>query len=355
MADLITESTTVNERPQTATPSDHPVGRRSSRANEPISRNSNGIDVIPTNNDIKSNDITGSSAAGSENVPVKIVKTASAIRVAPALQPSVLSARSSRPVSSRIPKNVPSVPGIVQHTKGLASSKNDDDSVVDTSRLVRPVSPLMTGSRDKRANIPDAVEARLRLETSKKALRELRSVERRMSWDLQREEKKFIRDVKKTRESDLMQYYKKDSNEMKEYVAQKAKERKVIELAEQKEFQEFKRFARDSHKEHMKKVWAEALDYSTAFSAWQEELKLEYIRREKESASVKKENFDVERVVKQWTKNVELILLSEEREWARQLEAEYALRKATEEQKKLDDKLKILQAAKSRPLSANFI
>lgn len=263
---------------------------------------------------------------------------------------NIRSNTASRPSSARN--------GVIQSARAAAplshrTDQKDTSDLVDTSRLARPFSPLT--HRSNKSSTPDAVEARLQLESSKKALRELRTAERRMSWDLQREEKKFVKDVRKSRESELLAYYKQDSQEMKQYVSHKERERRVVELAEQKEYQEFKRFARDSHKEHMKKVWAEALDYSTAFSKWQEELKEAFFKKEKDLANVKKESFDVERVVKQWTKNMEQLLLSEEREWARQLEAEYALRKATEEQKKLDEKLKLLQAAKNRPLNADYI
>uniref|UniRef100_A0A7S1AAX8 Uncharacterized protein n=1 Tax=Noctiluca scintillans TaxID=2966 RepID=A0A7S1AAX8_NOCSC len=88
---------------------------------------------------------------------------------------------------------------------------------------------------------PPVAEWRRMLEETKKEVREIRSIESQIRWNMHREEKKEKHAEEQADDSDLMDWRWKQSDEMKAAVAEKMQVEREVDLVNSKAFQEFKR------------------------------------------------------------------------------------------------------------------
>jgi len=92
-------------------------------------------------------------------------------------------------------------------------------------------------------------EYKKKLEATKKEVRDIRALEAKLRWGMQREEKRQVVEEKKEADVEIMQWREELAVGMKEIANQKAEEVRVKELQENKEFQVFKRDAKQTAKE----------------------------------------------------------------------------------------------------------
>lgn len=110
------------------------------------------------------------------------------------------------------------------------------------------------------------------LEATKREVREIRSVEAQMRWNLQRQEKRETVLAEKEASEELRDWRWRQSDEMKAYVTEKAKETKVVELDESRNFQEFKREVKTVQREEEKRLIQEEYMQDMENARWVAEL-----------------------------------------------------------------------------------
>lgn len=120
------------------------------------------------------------------------------------------------------------------------------------------------------------------LEETKKEVREIRSVEAQMKWNLAREEKKEKVIEKQEEETEIRDWRWRQSQEMKDFVEEKAQEVKVVELQESRDFQEFKREFKTNIKQEDLKHIQEVYETDVENAAWRAEQAHQALAQDKE-------------------------------------------------------------------------
>merc|ERR1719410_858387 len=110
------------------------------------------------------------------------------------------------------------------------------------------------------------------LEETKKEVREIRAIEAQMRWNMAREEVREKAQKEAAALDDIRDWRWKQSDEMKQYVAEKAHRAKVEELQEAKEYQEFKREVKTLVKEEDLKIIQEGYQNDISNAQWRAEM-----------------------------------------------------------------------------------
>jgi len=87
----------------------------------------------------------------------------------------------------------------------------------------------------------DFVGMRHHLDKEKKEVRQIRSMESQVKWDMYREERCQTEEERREEARQIMEWRDREAKEMREYVEGKSREQRSLELMESKEYQEFKR------------------------------------------------------------------------------------------------------------------
>lgn len=120
------------------------------------------------------------------------------------------------------------------------------------------------------------------LEETKKEVREIRSIEAQMKWNMAREEQKNKATEENDADEEIRDWRWKQSDEMKEFVETKAQEVKVVELHESKDFQEFKREVKVHVKQEELQYIAEVYEQDVENAAWRAEFARAVVEQDKE-------------------------------------------------------------------------
>eukprot|EP00386_Alphamonas_edax_P008296 GDKI01027227.1.p1 GENE.GDKI01027227.1~~GDKI01027227.1.p1 ORF type:complete len:173 (+),score=84.67 GDKI01027227.1:1-519(+) len=159
----------------------------------------------------------------------------------------------------------------------------------------------------------------------------------------------------KEQELDIMKKRQQDAEEMKRYVQQQQKERLARELLENKEYVEFKRAAKKAHKEFMKRLLEDTYQSDLAYANWQQELQRKYLDERRRACQGKKDGWDEERELRKAKAHMERVMLEEERNWTKEVEAEFLFRETVKQRQAAEANFKLIQDAKTRALKTHLV
>lgn len=178
-------------------------------------------------------------------------------------------------------------------------------------------------------------ECRRRLEETKKEVRQIRSMEGQMKWNMQREEKKDRALEAKTVNEDIRDWRWKESDEMKAYVAEKQHDIKITELRDSKTYQEFKREKKALQREEDRRLNSEDYNKDTDHAAWRAEMTRVVLDQEKELVQFRVEDLMEAKEVRSNQKLQEKFELEEERALEQSLEMANIQRELAKEKEQL--------------------
>lgn len=178
-------------------------------------------------------------------------------------------------------------------------------------------------------------ECRRRLEETKKEVRQIRSMEGQMKWNMQREEKKDRAFEAKTVNEDLRDWRWKESDEMKAYVAEKQHDVKITELRDSRTYQEFKREKKALQREEDRRLNSEEYNKDTDHAAWRAEMTRVVLDQEKELVQFRVEDLMEVKEIRSNQKLQEKFELEEERALEQSLEMANIQRELAKEKEQL--------------------
>jgi len=212
-----------------------------------------------------------------------------------------------------------------------------------------PTMPTVNGVQPE-----SLAEWRELLETTKKEVREIKAIESQLKWSMQREEKKEKVSEAKATVDEMRDWRWKQNQEMKVYVAEKAKTSKVTELKESKSFQEFKRETKAAAREETRKQIQEEYLQDKDYSQWRAELAKLVNKQEKEAVNTRVEDYLEQREIRNFQKQQEKIEAEEDRMVEQALEMAAEARKIEREKEQLLQTLQHSRAAQRAPQTSNL-
>jgi len=120
------------------------------------------------------------------------------------------------------------------------------------------------------------------LEETKKEVREIRSVEAQMKWNMAREEQKNKIADEQEAEEEIRDWRWRESDEMKEYVETKKQDDRLVQLEESRDFQEFKREVKEVVKQEELQYISEVYETDVENAAWRAEFARAAAEQDKE-------------------------------------------------------------------------
>merc|ERR1712151_618031 len=133
---------------------------------------------------------------------------------------------------------------------------------------------------------------------TKKEVREIRSIESQMKWNMQREERKEKILEEKEAIDEIRDWRWKQTDEMKAYVEEKEAELRLMDLQESKSFQEFKREVKVVEKQEEQRYIHEEYIKDTENAAWRAELAKAAVESDKVLTYERHENLKEIREIK---------------------------------------------------------
>jgi len=193
-------------------------------------------------------------------------------------------------------------------------------------------------------------EWRRMLEETKKEVREIKAIESQMRWNLQREEKKQRVEEEKEEVQEIRDWRWRENDQMKAFVAEKAQEVRVQELAAAKQFQEFKREAKAVVKEEEQKVITEEYLKDLEISQWRAEQARIAREQQKEEVIGRIEGHLELKDIKQQKKNEEKMEDYENRVFEQNLEMANLQREIQREKEAMLQSLELTRQAQRVPV-----
>jgi len=188
------------------------------------------------------------------------------------------------------------------------------------------------------------------LEETKKEVREIKAIESQMRWNLQREEKKQRVEEEKEEVQEIRDWRWRENDQMKAFVAEKAQEVRVQELAAAKQFQEFKREAKAVVKEEEQKVITEEYLKDLEISQWRAEQARIAREQQKEEVIGRIEGHLELKDIKQQKKNEEKMEDYENRVFEQNLEMANLQREIQREKEAMLQSLELTRQAQRVPV-----
>jgi len=182
------------------------------------------------------------------------------------------------------------------------------------------------------------------LEETKKEVREIRAIEAQMRWNMAREEIREKTEKEAAALDDIRDWRWKQSDEMKQYVADKAHRTKVEELQESKGYQEFKREVKTLVKEEDLKVIQENYQKDMSNAQWRAEMEKERQIKEKEIVVSHAEEFQFLRDARSQQKIQEKAEQDERRALEQNLEMANMAKELAREKEKLLQSLQYVRS-----------
>lgn len=191
------------------------------------------------------------------------------------------------------------------------------------------------------------------LDDTKKEVREIRALEAQMRWNMQREEEKDKRGEEKEKEEEIRDWRWRQSDEMKEFVAEKAQATKVVELEESKDFQEFKREVKAVVKDTERQMITEEYLQDTENASWRADLARIEMERERELVIEKVDGVKELQEIKKQEKISVKIQEEEERQFEQNMEMEKMAKELAREREQLLQSLQLTRSAQRAPLGSS--
>lgn len=161
---------------------------------------------------------------------------------------------------------------------------------------------------------PSVQEWRRMIEETKKEVREIRSMEAKMKWDLKRSELQRKADEAKATEDDIREWRAKDAEDMKAFVEEKERDFRNTVLMESKEFQEFKRERKALEREEDLRVIDEEYDKNIENAAWRADLMKAAMEKDKALLKERAEDLNEIKDIKNLQKLQDQAVVEEERQ-----------------------------------------
>jgi len=204
------------------------------------------------------------------------------------------------------------------------------------------------------ATNPQALQQfRKMLEEKKKEVREIRAIESKMKWNMQREERKDTVHQAKAVEEDIRDWRWHQSDEMKAYVEEKALQTKLGDLQESKEFQEFKREIKALEKEEDQQYITEMYLQDVENASWRTELAHIVGQRDKEIIADRREDVQHFKDFKLDQRLQEKVEEEEHRAIEQSLEMANLTRQLEKEKEQLLQSLQFTRQCNKKPLVGN--
>lgn len=182
------------------------------------------------------------------------------------------------------------------------------------------------------------------LEETKKEVREIRAIEAQMRWNMARDEVRERAQKEAATLDDIRDWRWKQSDEMKQYVADKAHRAKVEELQESKEYQEFKREVKTLVKEEDLKIIQEGYQNDISNAQWRAEMDRERQIKEKEIVVSHAADFQFLRDTRAQQKSQEKVQEDERRALEQSLEMANMAKELAREKEKLLQSLQYVRS-----------
>lgn len=186
-------------------------------------------------------------------------------------------------------------------TSDVGSSKKPNLSsnpCTSSNQQSQPRSPLLFDSTDGTRNVNHlSSEARrlalgglpdwaIEIEQMKREVRELKSLDAKANWDLNRQETLAASTIKKQSEEELANWRTNQAREMKELEKCKEQEQKRIELEQNKDFLEFKKQRKKMERQKVSEIISEEYVKTKSEASWNEQneqkMKQDMVIRQKE-------------------------------------------------------------------------
>jgi len=182
------------------------------------------------------------------------------------------------------------------------------------------------------------------LEETKKEVREIRAIEAQMRWNMAREEVREKAQKEAAALDDIRDWRWKQSDEMKQYVAEKAHRTKVEELQVSKSYQEFKREVKALVKEEDLRIIQEEYQEDISNAQWRAEIEKERQTKEKEIVVGHAEDFQFLRDARMQQKCQEKVEEDERRALEQSLEMANMAKELAKEKEKLLQSLQYVRS-----------
>lgn len=194
------------------------------------------------------------------------------------------------------------------------------------------------------------LETRRQLEQTRKEVKDIRTLEAQMLWNMTRDEKKERITEQKAATDEIRDWRWKQADEMKAYVSELDHEVFVRELEESKEFQEFKRERLKELLDEEQKFIHEVYLNDVEYAAWRAELARAAFRREQALVAEKVQDVQLIRELKVERHQVEKANAEMERGLEQTLELQKLAKQMAEEKQKLMQSLEYTRSCHRGPV-----
>jgi len=196
-------------------------------------------------------------------------------------------------------------------------------------------------------------EVRRRLEETKREVRDIRAVERKLRWNLERQDKKENVVTARNQDSELRDWRWRQRSGMKQYVEQKASRARAADLRDSRNFQTFKREAKVAQKQEEMHHNAHKHQQDVGHAAQQAEIAQEQREKDHEVKLAKCESVLFQKEAKVRLEIESKIHDDQERVFEQTLEMNEIARQMCAHRSNLLESLELTKAAaKSAPRSA---
>merc|ERR1712137_729165 len=145
-------------------------------------------------------------------------------------------------------------------------------------------------------------------------VREIRSMEAKMKWDIKRAELQHKAEEAKATEDDFREWRAKEAEDMKALVEEKERDFRATVLMESKEFQEFKRERKALEREEDLRVIDEEYDKNIENAAWRADLMKAAIEKDKALLKERAEDLNEIKDIKNLQKMQDQAAIEEQRQ-----------------------------------------
>lgn len=191
------------------------------------------------------------------------------------------------------------------------------------------------------------------LDDTKKEVREIKALEAQMRWNMAREEQKDTQSEEKEKENEIRDWRWRESDEMKQLVAEKAQAIKVVDLEESKDFQEFKRETKAVVKDAEQQMITEEYLQDIENASWRADIARVEMERERELVIEKVDGVKELQEIKKQEKIIVKIQEEDERQFEQNMEMERMAKELAREREQLLQSLQLTRSAQRGQLGSS--
>lgn len=191
------------------------------------------------------------------------------------------------------------------------------------------------------------------IDDTKKEVREIRSLETQMRWNMAREEAKQVEGEEKEKENEIRDWRLRQSDEMKEHIAEREHAIKVEELEESRDYQQFKREYKAVTKDAEQQAITEEYLQDMENASWRADLARMEMERERDLVVEKVDGVKELQEIKKQEKIAVKMQEEEERQFEQNLEMERMAKELAREREQLLASLQLTRAAQRAPVGTS--